>query len=239
MPVAPLPRYPRSRGASDRPGDVQVRPGRVAHELAEEDGRADRPAPALAEVLHVRDVGAQRLLLELHQRQPPERLAGPGRRRRAARPASASLLEKSPATQCPSATTQAPVRVARSMSAARLLLHRVGQDVPQDQPALGIGVGHLHRLPQPGDQDVARTVRGAAGHVLRRAEVPVHREGRLELGGHLHRPEHRGAAGHVGLHVRHVLGGLQRQAAGVEGDGLAHQRHRPRPWPPRPSSAGR
>jgi hypothetical protein len=32
--------------------------------------------------------------------------------------ASASSLEKSPATQCPSATTQAPVSVARSTSAA-------------------------------------------------------------------------------------------------------------------------
>ena len=55
----------------------------------------------------------------------------------------------------------------------------------------------------------------------------MHREGRGELGGDLHRPQHRGAPGHVGLHVRHVLGGLQRQTARVEGDRLAHQGHRP------------
>ena len=49
---------------------------------------------------------------------------------------------------------------------------------------------------------------------------------RLEPAERLERAEHGGGAGHVVLHVLHVLRRLDRDAAGVEGDALAHQHHR-------------
>src|SRR6516165_11334093 len=67
-------------GSERRTGDVQVRPGGVTHELPQEDRRADRPAPAVAVVLHVGDVRPERLLLQIHQRKPPEGLPGASRR---------------------------------------------------------------------------------------------------------------------------------------------------------------
>ncbi len=51
-------------------------------------------------------------------------------------------------------------------------------------------------------------------------------KGGFSVRDHLHRPQHRRRAGHVGLHVHHAVGRLERQAAGVEGDGLAHQAER-------------
>ena len=47
--------------------------------------------------------------------------------------------------------------------------------------------------------------------------------GRPELGDRVHRLQHRGAAGHVELHLAHLRPGLERDPAGVEGHGLAHE----------------
>ncbi len=56
----------------------------------------------------------------------------------------------------------------------------------------------------------------------------------LQLGDGSHRRNHRRAAGHVVFHLVHVLGGLDGDAAGIEGDSLAHQaqnrRGRRRGW---------
>ena len=46
---------------------------------------------------------------------------------------------------------------------------------------------------------------------------------RLEQGDGAHGAEHGSAAGHVVLHLLHVVGGLDGDAAGVEGDALADQ----------------
>ena len=46
---------------------------------------------------------------------------------------------------------------------------------------------------------------------------------RLQLRDGAHRANHGRAAGHVVLHLLHVVGRLDGDAAGVEGDALAHQ----------------
>src|SRR5215469_13025115 len=67
-PGGALPEIAPLAGSEGRACDVEVRPGHIAHELAEEDRRADRPAPAVTVVLDVGHVGPERLLLQIHQR---------------------------------------------------------------------------------------------------------------------------------------------------------------------------
>ena len=107
-----------------------------------------------------------------------------------------------------------------------LLLDRPGQHVCQDEPPLGVGVQHFHAGAVLADDYIARLVRGPAGQVLAGAEVGAHRERRLQRSDQPHCRDHRGRACHVRLHVLHALRGLQREAAGVERDGLSDQGHR-------------
>ena len=58
--------------------------------------------------------------------------------------------------------------------------------------------------------------------------TPMHRIGALQPRDGQHRADHRGAAGHVVLHLVHVLGRLDRDAAGVERDALADEAERRR-----------
>ena len=51
----------------------------------------------------------------------------------------------------------------------------------------------------------------------------VHLDGQLLVGDRVDRGDHRGGAGHVGLHVEHAVVGLEREAARVEGDALADE----------------
>ena len=74
--------------------------------------------------------------------------------------------------------------------------------------------------------DVARLDRGARRHVLGAGNEPDHVNRRLEPAQHLEGAEHGGGAGHVVLHVLHVLRRLDRDAAGIEGDTLPHQHDR-------------
>ena len=62
--------------AERRAGDVGVDPVALADELAQEERRGDRSAPAFAGVLQVGDVALQLILQIFEQRQPPELLAG-------------------------------------------------------------------------------------------------------------------------------------------------------------------
>ena len=73
--------------------------------------------------------------------------------------------------------------------------------------------------------DVAGAV-GRAGQVVLRARHQAgHPHVRRDPCDGLDRGDHRGAAGHVGAHQMHAVGGLHRDAAGVEGDALAHEHH--------------
>ena len=102
----------------------------------------------------------------------------------------------------------------------------VRQRVGHHQPPLGVGVGDLGGAPAVVAYHVTGAQRVAADGVLGGGDQAgdPHRA----ADGRAARPAptmHHGAAGHVALHVDHRLGGLDRQAAGVEGDALADQHH--------------
>ena len=98
---------------------------------------------------------------------------------------------------------------------------RVGDHVTQRQPALGVGVVHLHRDAAQHADAVARLEGAPADHVLDRSHVGLDRDGQLQVGDRLHGRQHRAAAGHVALHVAHAVSRLQVVATRVEADGLA------------------
>ena len=70
---------------------------------------------------------------------------------------------------------------------------------------------------------VAGLLRRAGGHIFRRADDGDHAHLGLEQRDGAHGADHRRAAGHVVLHLLHVVAGLDGDAAGVEGDALADQ----------------
>ena len=118
---------------------------------------------------------------------------------------------------------------------------RVVQRVGEDEASLGVGVDDLDRLPVRSAQDVAGPVRVRRPARSRSTATTVStRSGQAELGDRGRRLDHRCAAAHVALHVLHAQGGLQRDAARVEGDRLADQPERGASLPrPAGRSAGR
>ena len=73
---------------------------------------------------------------------------------------------------------------------------------------------------------VARLDRRSGGEVLRRRDDADDVEPRLEPTQRFERPQNGRRAGHIELHVFHVLRRLDRDAARIERDALPHQRYR-------------
>ena len=117
----------------------------------------------------------------------------------------------------------APVSVAMSTITAGLYRAGVGEGIGKDEPAFSVGVHDLDGLAGHGAEHVAGFVRAAAWHVLRGRQQAHDVERQPERRSGPDRSEHRRAAGHVVLHPVHVLGGLDRDAAGIEGDRLADE----------------
>ena len=120
----------------------------------------------------------------------------------------------------------APVKRRDVDDGFRLVALGVGQRIAQDQPALGVGVEDLDRLSRHARHDVAGLRRAAGRHVLAGGHEADHVDLRLQLGDRAQHAEHAGGAAHVELHLVHVAGGLDRDAAGVERDALADQHDR-------------
>ena len=131
-----------------------------------------------------------------------------------------------PAIFSPSATTHAPVSVARSIDRGGLVLRRERQRVGEDQAPFGVGVEHFDGLAVADAQHVAGTDRVTARHVLDERHVAVHALLHAERLQRRHRRDHRRATRHVALHRLHARAGLQRQATGVEHHALADERER-------------
>ena len=192
--------------------------------VRQERRRGRRAGVAAAAVLDVGD-----LALDLASCARP-RAASARRARRSSRPRAAprsispSSLPNKPDAHLPSATTQAPVSVARSIDRVGLVLRlRVVQRVGEHDAALGVGVQHLDRLARRRGDDVARPVGGAARHVLGGADHADHVQGQLEQRARAQHADHGRGARHVVLHLVHARGGLDRDAAGVERDALADE----------------
>ena len=99
----------------------------------------------------------------------------------------------------------------------------VVEAVGEDEAAFGVGVDDLDGLAGHGGDDVAGFEGVAVGHVFGGADDADDADGGLELGDGAHGADHGGGAGHVVLHLVHVVGGLDGDAAGVEGDAFADE----------------
>src|SRR5271170_1093105 len=97
--------------------------------------------------------------------------------------------------------------------------HAVGQD----HAAFRVGVDYFDGLAGHSDLHVTGFLGAAAGHVLRGGNYREYRDRRLQIGDGAHGAEHGGAAAHVVLHFFHVVGGLDGNTAGIEGDGFADE----------------
>ena len=196
--------------------------GAVRDELLEEQRRGDRSRVDTPDVLQVGGVAAEFVAVLGHQRQLPERLAvGFAGGDHFAHPVRVVAQHRG------HAGSQRADRGARQGGGVHdvggAFFAGAGERVRQHQPALGVGVVHHDRLAVPGDEDVS----GAGGFrpdiVLRSGDDSRHRRREAGAGDGGHGAQHRGGAGHVALHRPHARRRFQRDAAGVEGDALAHE----------------
>ena len=193
----------------------------VADELAEEERRADRAAPAIAGVLEIRGVALELVFEILEKRQAPHLLAAAadgglellGGRVIRRVPARAGVAEGDDAGAGERRVVDEEIGLERS---------RVGEGVGEDQTSLGVGVDDLDALAVERRPHVAGAVRVAVGHVLGGGKDAVHLDVRLEARDDLHETDDVRRSAHVVLHLAHARGGLDRDAAGVERDALAH-----------------
>src|SRR5439155_24926744 len=95
--------------------------------------------------------------------------------------------------------------------------------VGKDEAALRVRVENFNRFARHGGLDVAGLLSLAAGHVFRGRNDANYFDAGLQRGERAHDAEHGGTASHVVLHFFHAVGGLDGDAAGVEGNGFAYQ----------------
>ena len=200
-----------------------MRPGHVVDEALQELGRRDAAGAAPADILHVRRVAGQHLVVGIAQRHAPGRfadgLAGRG----------------DPAGQLVIVGEQAAIFAAERdddrAGKRRQVDHEfrleavlgVPERVGEHEPALGVGVEHLDGLARHGGDDVAGPLGGAGGHVLDQPGDADRVAFRLAPGQRLHQADYDAGAAHVPLHVFHAGGRLDRDAAGIESDALADE----------------
>ncbi len=100
----------------------------------------------------------------------------------------------------------------------------IGQRVAEHQAAFGVGIEDFDGLAAQGGDDVARAGGAAAGHVLGAGQHAHQVDRQLQFQRGAESAEHAGGAAHVVLHFIHAQAGLEADAAGIEGNALAHQR---------------
>ena len=182
----------------------------------------DRPEPA-ARVLHVGPVRADVLLVLLPHREAPDPLvrALAGRDERARQ--VVVVREEDRGLEAEGDESRA--REGREVQNRRgLPVRRVVERVREDHAPLGVRVVDLGRLPVPEADDVARLVGRPRREVLRQGRDADDVDGELQVRGGEHDAHRGGSAHHVPLHVAHLLGGFDRDAARVERDALADER---------------
>ncbi len=199
-------------------------PGLAVHEFLQELGGRHGPGRTPRHVAHVGEVALQAFGVFVVQGHAP---AGVQRRlARGLQPGRQGLVVGEQAAAHPAeghhagAGQRGDVHHGRGLEAGR-----VGDGVAQHQAAFGVGVEHLDGLPAQAGDHVARLDGTAVGHVLAGGDEADHVDGGPQLGQRAEHAQHAGGAAHVELHLVHFAGGLDRDAAGVEGDALADERH--------------
>ena len=196
--------------------------------------RGDRAAGAAAGVGEVGDLALELLLVVVEDRHRPRAVAG------------ALAGARAPARPTPSACrtgrwSSCRARRRRRRSASRRrpgAWRRAARAYQSASPSTSRPSASVFRISTVLPSALVRTSPGltarAARHVLGHRDDADAADRRLEPGDRRHRADDRGAARHVVLHLVHVLGRLDRDAAGVERDALADQAeddagHRVRP----------
>src|SRR5437879_8681741 len=207
-------------------GDVEVRPDGVARELAEEGRGRDVAAGAPAGVLHVGHVALDLLVVFFPERQLPHALAAP----------LAGVLELPDQRLVVPQHADGVVAQGHDAGAGqRRDVHEGGglealgirEAVGEDQSPLGVRVDDFDGLAGEAPEDVPGFDRVPTWHVLRGRDHGDEVEPQAEPRGRTDRRQHGGATGHVGLHLFHVVGRLERDPARIERDRLADEHHRP------------
>src|SRR5262249_22492263 len=99
----------------------------------------------------------------------------------------------------------------------------IGQAVGEDEATFGVGVDDVDGLAGHGGEDVGWLVGLAGWHVLSGADDGEDLDRWLELGDGAHGSNHGRASGHVVLHLLHVVGRLDGDAASVKGNAFADE----------------
>ncbi|BDZ46809.1 hypothetical protein GCM10025866_27180 [Naasia aerilata] len=204
---------PRDRGAV----------GALPDEVLEEHRGEQHPGRGVARlrVRDVRDVGVEDGAELAGQRHPPHQLVGRLSRREEAVHRLIVAHDRDVAgAECDGRRAREGRDVDDGVG---LLLARGDEAVREHEPALGVGVEHLDGLPAADGEHVVRPGGAARRHVLRDAQPRRDPHGQFEPGGGECDGQHGGGARHVVLHAHHRGGGLQGEAAAVEGDPLADQ----------------
>ncbi len=204
-------------------GDVQVNPRRVASEFLDEHGAGNGAAAfAAADVLDIGDGSLDEIAVVVVDGHLPHFFAdGFG--------AGEELVGKGLV-----GAEDADVDVGEGdddgtgkgggvdeMRGTKLL--SVVDAVGEDEATFCIGVEDFDGFARHCGLNVARLLRGAAGHVFGGRHDADHFNAGLEGGEGTHHAEHGGAASHVVLHFFHAVGGLDGNAPSVEGDGFADE----------------
>ena len=199
-----------------------MRPAELAREAGKEGRCSDRAAGPPADIGHVGEIGAQPFLVFLPERQLPD--AVPGVLGGAAQLVGELLVvgEKTGGDMAERDDAGAGERGDIDHHVGFQALS-VGEGVAKDQAALRIGVEDLHRLPRERGHHVAGLHGMAAGHVLAGRNDAHDVDRGLHAGERADRAEHAAGARHVELHLVHLARGLDRDAAGIEGNALADQ----------------
>src|SRR5881397_3939507 len=193
-------------------------------DIADLKNSGDRAGPAAAGILQVGDIGLEQLAVVVPQGQRPAALAGAL--------AGVPYLVDQDLVVAHHADRDVAQRHHHRAGEGRGVQHRGGlefahvrQRVAQNQPALGVGVDDLDRFTEVALDDVAGLHRRARRQVFGGRDHARHVESGFQPAEHLECTEHRGRAGHIELHVLHVLRRLDRDAARVERDPLADERY--------------
>ena len=126
-----------------------------------------------------------------------------------------------------------------SIRSSGLLLVGERQRIGEDEPAFGVGVADLDRKPLRERIDVERAEGRAGDRVLDRRDSTRSRTFSLRVHDHVRQRQHARGAAHVLLHEQHGAVRLDVEAAGVEADALADQRHARWPGSPQVMSISR
>ncbi len=208
--------------------DVEVGPGHLPDELAQEQAGEHSPGPrsrADGDVGQVGHRGAEGRPVVLDERQAPHPLT---RGSSCDLEAGGEPLVGGEQRRVPAAERD-PDRTGQGRQVDHGVrpqaAHGVGQGVSEDQPTLRVGVEHLDGGAAVLGEDVAGPLGAARRHVLGQREEAGDPDLDVERAERAEHREHRGRPGHVGLHRGHRRGRLDRDPAGVERDALADQHH--------------